>query len=1782
MDSATSYIAPCQLASPERSGSGLGLFVRLVLLAVLAGTPAYAVTPAVTVVPPIVTVTGNGTAGYQGDSGPATGAELNSPYGVTMDAAGNLYIADTANNVVRKVSAANGEVTTAVGGGTGCAQKTDIVGDNCLAASATLNQPYAVAADALGNLYIADYGDQRIRMVNASTLIITTVAGTGTQGYSGDTGIATAAELNSPISVALDGNGNLYIADSGNNRIRMVNASTHKITTLAGNGTLGYNDGPATGAEFSSPTGVAVDVGGGIVYVADQGNNRIRKLNTGAHSVSTVAGTGSAGYGGDNGAAAGAILDAPFGVALDAAGNLYIADRTNNRIREVNAATQIIATVAGNGTQAYGGDGGAATIANLDLPEGIALDALGNIYIADRSNERVRKVVVAAANLGAVSIGPSSSAQNIFLSINRSLTISSVTVPASQGGVQEFVPGTVAGCVVDGMTSIPAGTICTVPVSFSPGYPGLRRAPLVVQTSAGSAQFGLSGTGQGPQIAVLPGVITTSAGTGTAGYSGDGSGSSAAQLNQPTAVATDAAGNLYFADYANNVVREVNASTQNIITVAGTGTQGDEGDNSAATSAELSSPMAVALDAAGNLYIADYGNSRIRMVNPATGIITTVAGNGTAGYSGDNSAATNAELSSPVGLALDAAGNLYIADYGNNRIREVNAFTQIITTIAGNGTAGYSGDSGSAAAAELNQPTGVALDTAGDLFIADSSNSVIREVSAATQTITTVAGNGDYSYDGDGGPATSAALAVPTGIAIDAADNLYIADWYYNVIRKVDAASQVINTIAGNATQGDTTELSLPYGVALDALGNLYVADSGSNRILEVSASAVAPLSFQPTIVNDPTAFQDVTVSNTGNENLTISSMSVASNFLLGSDTTCSASGPVATGATCILGIELAPEEAGDISGSIVLTENALNNPSNTLTIELSGSGMFSQVITLSNPGTQTYGVQPITLTESVPSGLPISNTVISGPATVSGNTLTITGVGTVVVQAAQAGNTDYSPANPVLVSFTVNPAPLSVTATNISVPFGMPIPQPTGVLTGVVGSDGITANYGTTATQGAPVAPYPITATLNDPNNKLSNYTVTTTNGTVNIIPAILAYMISPTPGTVLPGGPTATSTSLVTFSWNPGLGVTEYMLSVGSGEDTFDLGTYVTNNTSYTIAIPNDGVALWVRLHSKINGVWQYYDSSEVLHVNYHDYSYTEAGTTVPAALTSPVPGTQLTGTSATFSWTPGAGPSAYMLYLGTNGKNSNDLLDSGSISTTSVMVSNLPTTGVTVYATLYSKLNGTWSPSYYTYTAQGTPVPASLTSPGPETQLPGANATFSWTQGTGVTAYMLYLGTTGKNSNDLLNSGSLTTNSYAMSNLPTNGVTVYATLYSKINGAWSPSYYTYTEAGTPVPASLTSPAPETQLPGANATFSWTQGTGVTAYMLYLGTQGINSADLLDSGSITAGSITSTSYTVSNLPTTGVMVYATLYSKINGAWVPSSYTYTAQGTPVPAALTSPTPGNQLTGTSANFSWSQGTGVAAYMLCVGTQGVNSTNLLNSGSTTANSVAVPNLPTTGMVYATLYSKINGAWVPSYYTYTTQGSFVPAALTSPVPGTQLTGTSATFSWTQGTGVTAYMLYLGTKGSNSTDLLDSGVITVNSVGVSNLPTTGVMVYATLYSKINGAWVPSYYTYTAQGNPVPAALINPAPGTQLPGASATFSWTPGTGVTAYMLYLGTKGSNSTDLLDSGLITAGPISSTSYGVSNLPTTGVMVYATLYSKINGVWVPSSYTYTAW
>lgn len=696
-------------------------------LAIAALSIAIWVTAAHAEVPIVGTIfpfAGTGTYGSSGDGGQAYSAQLSWMSGVTTASSGNVYIADRGNHRIRRVSAASGIITTVAGNGT-----PGFSGDGGLATAATLYSPSGIAVSPSGDLLIADGSNNRIRRVSATTGIITTIAGNGLAGFSGDGGPAAAASLRFPYAVVIDAGGNLYVSDYENNRVRRIDATTSIITTVAGP--------VGSGVELLGALGIALD-GAGSLYIADGRNHRIRRLDGSTGIITNVAGNGTAGFDGEAHLATTAAFDTPMGVTIDTSGNLYVADYGNHRIRKVSASSGLVTTVAGNGKSASpAGDVTLATTVSVTWPTAITFDAEGNLFVVASGEYRVRRIAQPLPTYG----------------------------------------------------------------------------------------------------------LTTAAGTGTGGFNGDGPATSST-LNFPSGLASDAAGNVYIGDSHNHRIRQVTSNGE-ITTFAGTGAAGFGGDGELATQAQLYHPEGLTVDAAGNLFIADSVNQRVRKISTA-GLITTVAGNGIAGPEGDGGPATSANLFFPTAVAVDSSGNLFIADQYNHRVRKVNSATGIISTVAGTGTAGFSGDGGLAVSARLNYPRGMAIDASGNLYISDSLNGRIRKVAASTGVITTFAGGG--ATDLDNVVATATQLGQPRGLAIDAEANLYVAESTMGRVRRISLRTGVATILAGGASRctfstGGTTAacddggaataalFESPYALTLDASGRLHIADYAAHRV---------------------------------------------------------------------------------------------------------------------------------------------------------------------------------------------------------------------------------------------------------------------------------------------------------------------------------------------------------------------------------------------------------------------------------------------------------------------------------------------------------------------------------------------------------------------------------------------------------------------------------------------------------------------------------------------------------------------------------------------------------------------------------------------------------------------------------------------------------------------------------------------------------------------------------------------------------------------------------------
>ena len=709
------------------------------------------------------------------DGSAATSVPFRDPDGLAIDSGGNIYVLDKSDNRVRRIGA-SGTISTYAGTG-----QAGFSGDRGKAASARLRGAEAIALDASGNLYIADAGNFRVRKVTLDG-IINTVAGNGGKGSSGDGGPATSAQL-TPIALTLDTKGNLYISDTGF-RIRKVDASG-TITTVAGSGTSGFSgdNGPALSAQLGLVTDIAVDASGNL-YLADLVNERVRKVDP-SGMITTIAGSGDYGTIRDGAQATTAVL-LPDALAVDGT-VLYIADVNRNVVRRVDLGTGLITTVAGTGSEGFSGDNGPPTSATLNFPGALAIDPAHVLYVADRFNQRVRK------------IGPT--------------VITTVAGSGNRDG----------GSAVSAFLNAPSG------IAVSP---------------SGQVLIADSGNSEA-RIVSLDGTVRS---IGTV-------------QSAPFGVAVDATGSFYVGDEEPLILKITPTGATTIL--AGNGNSGYTGDGGPALNANLGTPTGVAVDSFGNVYFTDYDANRIRKIGAGNGIVTTIAGSGSLQASGDGGLATAAGLDA-FDIAIDRNNNIYVADQYNNRIRKITPDGRI-ATVAGDGTAGYSGDGGPAIHAQLTAPSGVAIDNAGNVLIADLGNAAIRRVSPGG-LITTIAGSGlPTPSSGDGGPALSANFD-PFRLAVDAAGAIYVSDLVNDRVRKltpVVVSKPAVSIVGGNnqtAAAGTLLKSSLTIKVT-DATGTVI---PGVEVLFTVSPAGAATLSQGVGVtLPDGTASTDVTLGPT-------------------------------------------------------------------------------------------------------------------------------------------------------------------------------------------------------------------------------------------------------------------------------------------------------------------------------------------------------------------------------------------------------------------------------------------------------------------------------------------------------------------------------------------------------------------------------------------------------------------------------------------------------------------------------------------------------------------------------------------------------------------------------------------------------------------------------------------------------------------------------------------------------------------------------------------------------
>ncbi|MBI4852975.1 MAG: IPT/TIG domain-containing protein [Acidobacteria bacterium] len=737
-----------------------------------------------------------------------------------------------------------GEITTIAGG-------IPFIGDGALAKDSTLFSPSSVAIDGMGNILIADENNNRIRKINTKSGIITSIAGNGAADFNGDKGPALVASLNKPAGLAVDFDGNIYIADRGNARVRKIDATTGDIDTIIGSGrrkieTREQQEGIDALRASIDPIALTVSPDGKFIFIADNANNRVRVFNGFTKQVFTYVGTGEKAFNGDGMLAKMATLDSPTDVVIGKFG-LVIADFGNARVRLVpfteNGGGQI-STIAGCGSmpgeRCKPSDNSPAT-QSIISPISIDVSANGDLALTDTRTRTVRRVTMATGIINVIAGNPQSSKDDDS-GIATDLRLFPRAIAAAGDSTLIIAEADNLKAAI-GKNRIRVLVSKPDPIRGRVGF---------IDTIAGGA---------------IPSI-------------GDLDLATNASLNAALSLALDSQGNIFIADLGNRRVREITAFDRKIITVAG-GVIFDErcvndasciGDNAMANRAVLFAPISVATDGL-RLLIADagieqrnssLGDSRIREVLIAgpMGTITTIAGGGQSFSEGV--AATTAKIESAVSIAVDKEGNIFVLETDNKkadlnpggRIRRIDNKTKAIQTIAGTGGIGSGGDGGLAINAQFSRPTAITLDKMGNIYIADAGNDRVRKIDAQTKTITTVIGGG--TNNDEGVLATQAKLSKPLGVFVDDAGNIFVSDTASSRVRVVEAKTGKIRTVAGRGKSdvggdgGSATSagLRLPSGLVVDKDGNLYIADVGNSSIRAIKGPLVLEAKPAPQITS--------------------------------------------------------------------------------------------------------------------------------------------------------------------------------------------------------------------------------------------------------------------------------------------------------------------------------------------------------------------------------------------------------------------------------------------------------------------------------------------------------------------------------------------------------------------------------------------------------------------------------------------------------------------------------------------------------------------------------------------------------------------------------------------------------------------------------------------------------------------------------------------------------------------------------------------------------------------
>jgi len=1208
----------------------------------------------------------------------------------------------------------------------------------------------------------------------------------------------------------------------------------------------------ALGGGFSDSFGVAVDAGGNV-YVANYLGNSVTEMPAGCASSSCVTTLGGG-------------FSNPTGLAVDGSGNVYVADSGHELVEKMPpgcASSSCVSTLGGGFAELFG----------------VAVDQNGTVYVADTYNNAVKKMPATCTSSSCVT------------TLGGGFSLPSGLAVDGVGNV--YVADTFHNAVKEMANGCGSSSCVT---TLGGGF----NQPFGVAVD-GSGNIFVADDGNDAVKEMPAGCASSSCVTALGGFFGG-----------PQGLTVDGSGNVYAADSQNDAVKEIMTRAVNFLNIpVGTPSAALTLNYTVDSAGSLSSttPYQVLTEGAKNLdfeaaatqepnacsgttpYTVGetctinltftpakagprYGAVALRNAAGSAIATTYIYGTG-AGPQVAFSPATQSTLGGgfivPQGVAVDGSGNIFTADSDGVKEMPPGCASSSCVMLLGAG---------------FRFPDGVAVDGGGNIYIADTGTGNVKEMPAGCASLSCVTTlGGDF-------------FSSPNDVKVDGSGNIYVADLGYATVEEMPAgcaSSSCVTALGGGFNQ--------PSGVAVDASGNVYVADFGNLAVKEMPAGCASS--------NCVTAlggrqFGAVGVAVDASGNVYVADLDIEAVYEMPAG--CASPSCVTT---LVSGSDAPAAVALDGSGNVYFSDtddntmkeiNRATPPSMSLpnTMVGSSSSEFPQTVQVVNIGNKplTFPAPESGTNPSYPANFPENpvnfNLCASGTPLAQGKSCDVSLSFAPTAAGVITGSVLLTDDNLNLANATQSIALSGIgigTQTITFPPPSSPIPFPVSPIT-LLATGGASGNpvifsviSGPGTVSGTDGATLTITGTgtvVVAANQAASADYTAATQVTQSIVvnPPATAVLVSPTPGSQF-------ASSSVTFTWIPGAGVTNYWLNLGTAasgvnaKNIYSSGS-VTVLTETVTALPTNGETIYATLYSQISGVFQ----PTV-------YTFYATG---PAALTTPSPTTKLTA-STTFTWTPGTGITTYWLNVGTAATSSNakDIYSSGPITTLTKTVTGIPTYGATLYVTLYSLIAGVYQPIVYTYTASGSPVAATLTTPTPSTKLTSSSAIFTWSPGEGVTYYWFNLGTanSGANAKNIYSSGSTTLTSANVTGLPTNGETVYATLYSHIAGAWQPKIYTYTASGTPTPAVLTTPTPATQLTSSTVTFTWSPGNPATNYWFNIGTasSGANTKNIYAGSSTTA-----TSVTVTGLPTNGETIYATLYSYIDGAWQPTVYTYKAQ----------------------------------------------------------------------------------------------------------------------------------------------------------------------------------------------------------------------------------------------------------------------------------------------